>query len=118
MTIIPLYLIEILHQTTTWIASAPRRWGLYLIEILHQTTTVAHIEAMTQMLYLIEILHQTTTYVSETKSDSPLYLIEILHQTTTFGRFCLHGPRCILLKFYIKPQPGAKIKRDFRVVSY
>ena len=34
-----LYLIEILHQTTTWLPVAI--WGnkLYLIEILHQTTT-------------------------------------------------------------------------------
>ena len=34
-----------------------------------------------------------------------LYLIEILHQTTTCGRCeeCLR--RCILSKFYIKPQP-------------
>ena len=33
-----------------------------------------------------------------------LYLIEILHQTTTCGKCedCLR--RCILLKFYIKPQ--------------
>ena len=35
-----LYLIEILHQTTTIISAAMRRWELYLIEILHQTTTI------------------------------------------------------------------------------
>ena len=34
---------------------------LYLIEILHQTTTKSKIEVMEHMLYLIEILHQTTT---------------------------------------------------------
>ena len=35
-----------------------------------------------------------------------LYLIEILHQTTTCGKCedCLR--RCILSKFYIKPQPA------------
>ena len=35
-----LYLIEILHQTTTLIALPLRTAELYLIEILHQTTTL------------------------------------------------------------------------------
>ena len=34
-----LYLIEILHQTTTYIADGRHEGLLYLIEILHQTTT-------------------------------------------------------------------------------
>ena len=34
-----------------------------------------------------------------------LYLIEILHQTTTPFAPSLPPARCILLKFYIKPQP-------------
>ena len=56
------------------------------------------------MLYLIEILHQTTTNVVVDWIKIVLYLIEILHQTTTrvptLTRLC----RCILSKFYIKPQ--------------
>ena len=55
---------------------------LYLIEILHQTTTCWHVHPDRLVLYLIEILHQTTTAVC---------------------RDWLSG-RCILLKFYIKPQ--------------
>ena len=34
---------------------------LYLIEILHQTTTDHHFLGRGVVLYLIEILHQTTT---------------------------------------------------------
>ncbi len=34
---------------------------LYLIEILHQTTTVSAVPSRNFRLYLIEILHQTTT---------------------------------------------------------
>ena len=34
-----------------------------------------------------------------------LYLIEILHQTTTVKACRFRLRRCILLKFYIKPQP-------------
>ena len=35
-----------------------------------------------------------------------LYLIEILHQTTTIAKARMFTERCILLKFYIKPQPS------------
>ena len=56
------------------------------------------------MLYLIEILHQTTTEPVTTILTRSLYLIEILHQTTTPCLRILRSSRCILSKFYIKPQ--------------
>ena len=37
-------------------------------------------------------------------SPTVLYLIEILHQTTTNRPCCRRSGRCILSKFYIKPQ--------------
>ena len=78
-----LYLIEILHQTTTLLVmSLPAAW-LYLIEILHQTTTTHLLRVLPFRLYLIEILHQTTTSPTMTLKPFLLYLIEILHQTTT-----------------------------------
>ena len=46
------------HNTTDFTGSLPR---LYLIEILHQTTTGDGDHLHAQQLYLIEILHQTTT---------------------------------------------------------
>ena len=58
--------------------------ALYLIEILHQTTTENHQSSVLQELYLIEILHQTTTTQQFGLCISALYLIEILHQTTTY----------------------------------
>ena len=56
---------------------------LYLIEILHQTTTIGHVFLPRYLLYLIEILHQTTTSGERFTFRRRLYLIEILHQTTT-----------------------------------
>ena len=56
-----LYLIEILHQTTTQSTVDRNAAALYLIEILHQTTTVPSTFSLVVLLYLIEILHQTTT---------------------------------------------------------
>ena len=113
-----LYLIEILHQTTTeglvWLL----RYVLYLIEILHQTTTemVAYISFI--LLYLIEILHQTTTIFYKLAQRLLLYLIEILHQTTTVERPIPLYSCCILSKFYIKPQPCLCSSCFALVVSY
>ena len=101
---VPLYLIEILHQTTTRGQISLRRCGLYLIEILHQTTTLVAIPLAHIELYLIEILHQTTTLRASRWRVEKLYLIEILHQTTTMWLSLLWLFGCILSKFYIKPQ--------------
>ena len=78
-----LYLIEILHQTTTVPCGTRHGVMLYLIEILHQTTTLAVVRIPVLRLYLIEILHQTTTVPERGGRKVLLYLIEILHQTTT-----------------------------------
>ena len=77
---------------------------LYLIEILHQTTTNHAGSSRAEVLYLIEILHQTTTRRRHRRGPLVLYLIEILHQTTTSLRARTCSLCCILSKFYIKPQ--------------
>ena len=69
-------------------------------------------------LYLIEILHQTTTFSSIIILEITLYLIEILHQTTTYSSPLSLLLRCILLKFYIKPQRGNSGFLPEVVVSY
>ena len=113
-----LYLIEILHQTTTEMVAYISFILLYLIEILHQTTTIFYKLAQRLLLYLIEILHQTTTFLLEVRRVVPLYLIEILHQTTTNLGLAVAYERCILSKFYIKPQ--LRLERELArcVVSY
>ena len=65
------------------------------------------------MLYLIEILHQTTTQLVAVLRNDRLYLIEILHQTTTMPFLQCGSERCILLKFYIKPQRRVYYLFDF-----
>ena len=92
--------------------------GLYLIEILHQTTTPCPTLLHCHPLYLIEILHQTTTPEARPPVSPSLYLIEILHQTTTPQTLICRIVRCILSKFYIKPQPGQPSRVIMLVVSY
>ena len=100
-----LYLIEILHQTTTSIMDFWYRLLLYLIEILHQTTTQAALQVLRSRVVsyrnstsnhniesgkAINIL--VVSYRNSTSNHNvyaaqlqllALYLIEILHQTTT-----------------------------------
>ena len=113
-----LYLIEILHQTTTFCICSRAYFWLYLIEILHQTTTPEVVIILPSGLYLIEILHQTTTLRIRYTTWPSLYLIEILHQTTTSSKAKSSAPGCILSKFYIKPQ--LRLERELArcVVSY
>ncbi len=56
-----LFLISILHQTTTGNAQVYGNAWLFLISILHQTTTQRDVMKFCGKLFLISILHQTTT---------------------------------------------------------
>ncbi len=78
-----LFLISILHQTTTGNAQVYGNAWLFLISILHQTTTTEAPVPSASMLFLISILHQTTTEDPVSVNIVWLFLISILHQTTT-----------------------------------
>ena len=69
----PLFLIPILHQTTTLHGELLPAAELFLIPILHQTTTRRCGRCSGLSLFLIPILHQTTT--------SRMAVIHILHVT-------------------------------------
>ena len=101
-----MFLIPILHQTTTKPMPFFVRIWLFLIPILHQTTTYMWRTFPHTLLFLIPILHQTTTIGNTHCSMYALFLIPILHQTTTRKSVRLHELRCFSFQFYIKPQPS------------
>ena len=134
-----LYLIEILHQTTTLAMSFRNTWGCILSKfyikpqrkgstisirsvVSYRNSTSNHNVDLARQkkrwLYLIEILHQTTTMATRLFRESLLYLIEILHQTTTTSPASRPLCCCILSKFYIKPQQLQPHSSYFYVVSY
>ena len=99
-----LYLIEILHQTTTPSSLTYSARPLYLIEILHQTTTTVAFSVATACCILSKFYIKpqpsrrrlptcgVVSYRNSTSNHNSnlppgnafvLYLIEILHQTTT-----------------------------------
>ena len=77
---------------------------LYLIEILHQTTTQYRFFWCGLQLYLIEILHQTTTVREIKFAYSGCILLKFYIKPQQFRKAHREFLRCILLKFYIKPQ--------------
>ena len=81
---------------------------LYLIEILHQTTTAGIAQPATFELYLIEILHQTTTKRSRTRDRSRCILSKFYIKPQRLCRCSSWPSGCILSKFYIKPQRGLR----------
>ena len=91
---------------------------LYLIEILHQTTTTTAETCFFRLLYLIEILHQTTTTISIMLSILCCILSKfyIKPQLVPCGR--CEDCCCILSKFYIKPQLPFTRSNNSSVVSY
>ena len=101
---IVLYLIEILHQTTTEVAAIVIGWRLYLIEILHQTTTCNARLFELSRLYLIEILHQTTTTLAVSGDFSSCILSKFYIKPQQCSPSVEISASCILSKFYIKPQ--------------
>ena len=70
--------------------------------------------------YVVSYRNSTSNHnISTLRSVSiMLYLIEILHQTTTFTTSHRSTKCCILSKFYIKPQPFARVRELLKVVSY
>ena len=91
------------NHNSAWSASS--LVVLYLIEILHQTTTTRATCQIGKMLYLIEILHQTTTSPFDPKGFKGCILSKFYIKPQLFRRDELDRLRCILSKFYIKPQP-------------
>ena len=69
-------------------------------------------------LYLIEILHQTTTVDEEDAFLQRCILLKFyIKPQQGLWHTCVL-PRCILLKFYIKPQPNEDGRCQEVVVSY
>ena len=90
---------------------------LYLIEFLHQTTTFEYPGGVFHWLYLIEFLHQTTTPAWEEHDDGRCILLYFyIKPQQEFGELPVIGC-CILLNFYIKPQLNMSWSVK-KVVSY
>ena len=105
-----LYLIEILHQTTTCKSHTLGLPLLYLIEILHQTTTRLFLPrhplcCILSKFYIKPQLPAPTLYPSISCILSKFYI-----KPQQYRPYDINRKRCILSKFYIKPQLNGALK--------
>ena len=98
-----LYLIEILHQTTTLLLLL-RIWLRCILSKFYIKPQLGR--WLPRLIIVVSYRNSTSNHnlVSHMDTKSSLYLIEILHQTTTIAVESESLLRCILSKFYIKPQ--------------
>ena len=134
-----LYLIEILHQTTTAGASQARtlccilskfyikpqlrscnKRTQYVVSYRNSTSNHNNVAAgfVPAWLYLIEILHQTTTRLVRNSLILSCILSKFYIKPQHSRSPSIVDTCCILSKFYIKPQPSHPFCRERSVVSY
>ena len=99
-----LYLIEILHQTTTFRAASGGKISCILLKFyIKPQQSSKYLDGWPGCILLKFYIKPQLAAIA-IPAKSRLYLIEILHQTTTLLARRLIWASCILLKFYIKPQ--------------
>ncbi len=134
-----LYLIEILHQTTTsqtrlfelsscilskfYIKPQLSEEPAELLEVVsYRNSTSNHnqVKALLSGRSVVSYRNSTSNhnYSFAWPASWQLYLIEILHQTTTCAVVMQSSGSCILSKFYIKPQLRLERELTRCVVSY
>ena len=77
---------------------------LFLIPILHQTTTPARVTPRLARLFLIPILHQTTTNLSRALACFGCFSFQFYIKPQQPARSQPARSRCFSFQFYIKPQ--------------
>ena len=116
--VLRLYLIEILHQTTTLAVNNPFTHGCILSKFYIKPQRLFSPAAPPPCCILSKFYIKPQPATPDDGMCFKLYLIEILHQTTTYGRQRVPQKCCILSKFYIKPQLRRQRSDFCCVVSY
>ncbi len=115
---IPLYLIEILHQTTTSDVMQIAPTKLYLIEILHQTTTPPTTSTKEDGCILSKFYIKPQQSLIVPRETPGCILSKFYIKPQLLENSAIISNRCILSKFYIKPQQQVQTLDVKRVVSY
>ena len=96
----------------------PRDHPLYLIEILHQTTTIILAASGSRSCILSKFYIKPQLFTSDRYPSRSCILSKFYIKPQPFhGRDAIHDS-CILSKFYIKPQRLSGTSRFIWVVSY
>ena len=113
-----LFLIPILHQTTTYICYKSMNGKLFLIPILHQTTTIAWVVhkqwGCSSFQFYIKPQHLKSSSFSPERCSSFQFYIK--PQPSATNTCNMSG--CSSFQFYIKPQHVKEPKNGLKVVPH
>ena len=93
-------------------------FSLFLIPILHQTTTYTEEKISKTSLFLIPILHQTTTGNAWVYGNARCFSFQFYIKPQLLAWRRLRALRCFSFQFYIKPQQTTGRIALCRVVSH
>ena len=91
---------------------------LYLIEILHQTTTLSLKDFHDKSCILLKFYIKPQLFCVKFKHNLCCILLKFYIKPQLITSIVAALAGCILLKFYIKPQPLARVRELLEVVSY
>ena len=91
---------------------------LYLIEILHQTTTISSANRFYQRCILSKFYIKPQLPAPATLAAARCILSKFYIKPQLIGCLRMSPPSCILSKFYIKPQQQRSLGFSYVVVSY
>ena len=114
----PLFLMRLLHQTTTVLVDSCFPDLLFLMRLLHQTTTVGAMANPTGTLFLMRLLHQTTTELTGGIGSGGCSLCACYIKPQRTPSALSRSPCCSLCACYIKPQLFGTVMVIFGVVPY
>ena len=113
-----MYLIEILHQTTTIVVKSELLSPLYLIEILHQTTTGSWPISAVRCCILSKFYIKPQPRAAWPRKRRGCILSKFYIKPQQILKIVSRNRGCILSKFYIKPQHADTLLAYWDVVSY
>ena len=98
------FLLAVIHQTTTFWTRRYQNVFVFLLAVIHQTTTRFPYRSSYRHVFLLAVIHQTTTESNKRFQDETVFLLAVIHQTTTPLRLMFSRLMCFYWRLYIKPQ--------------
>ena len=133
------FLLAVIHQTTTANAAINPKNIVFLLAVIHQTTTAWNwtlrdpksvsiggytsnhnwLKAHILGHHSVSIGGYTSNHNKERTFTDPLlvFLLAVIHQTTTKARSLFRTLQCFYWRLYIKPQPVAPARGSRGSVS-
>ena len=104
------FLLAVIHQTTTGTAGTPRCNCVFLLAVIHQTTTTGEGQSNFLGVFLLAVIHQTTTSPTWQSHSRLCFYWRLYIKPQRHQRLGERRPLCFYWRLYIKPQPHDRME--------